>query len=301
MSQIFNLRLATETLAVDAQRLGVTPAQLQNIKITVNASIIQHPQQFLHLTYHIQLPSVQSTAHLAAQLNWPTWNPLQVSFTDYLWEQTCLECFIVGGAADLEAESYIEINASPSGRYALYRFNGYRNPSSLPPVALLQADKKTRARIDWHQETTATQPIQLPTPFLANHLITNAHDLVTHSFVPSYRYQRRFSVDIAQLLPILSGHVSHKAVSQRTNGLFSDYIDDGLDHNSLNDNKLNANKKDMNSIFIKKLHPCVILRFGDTHLYFAPTHASPPDFHQRAYWSRFDYSQSIIKEIQLIL
>jgi hypothetical protein len=38
---------------------------------------------------------------------------------------------------------------------------------------------------------------------------------------------------------------------------------------------------------IEHIHPCVILRLGKTTLYFAPSHASPPDFHNRQHWSKF--------------
>jgi hypothetical protein len=48
---------------------------------------------------------------------------------DGLWEHTCLECFLARPAA---AAPYAELNASPSGDWALYRFSGYRQ--GLTPV-----------------------------------------------------------------------------------------------------------------------------------------------------------------------
>src|SRR5690606_16421397 len=35
------------------------------------------------------------------------------------------------------------------GRYALYEFESYRNPATLPPTPLLQTDGQTRAFINW--------------------------------------------------------------------------------------------------------------------------------------------------------
>ena len=108
MSQTFHLCLATDTLAADAQTLGVTIEDLQSIQVEVIVTLAQtnqiaqtaqitrsaqQPEWRLQLDYHITLP----LKSLAAQLDWPTWQPTQVGFADYLWEQTCLECFLAGG------------------------------------------------------------------------------------------------------------------------------------------------------------------------------------------------------------
>ncbi len=48
--------------------------------------------------------------------------------TDGLWRMTCFEAFIrAPGAA-----GYVEINLSPSTRWAAYRFSGYREGMSVP-------------------------------------------------------------------------------------------------------------------------------------------------------------------------
>lgn len=239
MSQIFNLRLATETCAIDAQQLGVTPEQLQHIRVDVSATFVQQPEPQLWLTYQIKLPHTS----LAAQLNWPAWEQAQVGFSDYLWEQTCLECFIENTPIDTvsaldnnESTGYIEINASPSGCYALYQFNSYRNPSTLPPTPLLTINGTTRAHIDW---TDSTFP-------------PNSH----YEHDPCF-YERSYGVPLAQL---------------------------------------SNQPSTINSTPIERLHPCVILWFGEEiALYFAPNHASPPDFHQRKYWSPFDYKAALAK------
>lgn len=92
MNQSFNLYVATETIVNDAQQLGVTVDELQRISINVSAQVIRQPSLYLQLTYQLTLPNQL----LAKQLNWSMWQQSQVKFDDYLWEETCLECFIAG-------------------------------------------------------------------------------------------------------------------------------------------------------------------------------------------------------------
>ncbi|CAN6961448.1 RES domain-containing protein [Psychrobacter okhotskensis] len=243
MSQTFNLCIATETLANDAQRLGVSTDTLRDIQVVVHATIVQQPSLQLQLTYQIVLP----TQSLADRLYWPTWKEAHVGFTDYLWEESCLECFIAGNTLNQDGidsvdddskTAYIEINASPDGRYALYRFESYRNPATLPPFPLLVANKHTRAKINWIDPANSQIPSVEVKP---SHKSSTAHTL--------YSDKRTFSVPI------------HKIFSQ---------------------------KFALSNLFIEHIHPCVILWFGETALYFASSHASPPDFHNRRYWSRFN-------------
>ncbi|WP_372843853.1 hypothetical protein [Psychrobacter sp.] len=238
MSQIFDLYVATETLVADAQQLGVTVEALQDISVQVSVTLVAQPEAYLQLTYDVTLP----TASLAAQLTWPTWRADKVGFKDYLWQQTCLECFIAGSLVksrlndsdDLfstnQKTAYIEINASPNGQYALYKFNSYRSPATLPPTPLLQADRQTRAFIDWHRPSKRQTASQTSAPKL-------------------FQYQRCFQVPLSQCYDDAC-HYGYQPI-------------------------------------IDYLHPCVILSFGTTLLYFAPKHASPPDFHNRQYWTPF--------------
>ncbi|MGP9491737.1 hypothetical protein [Psychrobacter sp. AOP7-B1-24] len=150
MSQTFHLCLATDTIAVDAKQLNSTIDELKNIRIVVGLTVIHQPVMCLQFNYQISLP----TPSLISQLNWPTWKVEQVGFADYLWEETCLECFIAGdlinnNRIDKHTSPYIEINASPDGRYALYQFKSYRKPVILPPTPLMLTDNQTRASIDW--------------------------------------------------------------------------------------------------------------------------------------------------------
>ena len=316
MSQTFHLCLATDTLAADAQTLGVTIEDLQSIQVEVIVTLAQtnqiaqtanitqsaqQPEWQLQLDYHITLPRKS----LAAQLDWPTWQPTQVGFADYLWEQTCLECFLAGGlitdrlinnsvsindvneigidGADANKTSaYIEVNASPDGRYALYEFTSYRNPATLPPTPLLQTDGQTRAFINWtgshcHLSNSAGSN-GIANNDIANNGTANAEqnslsaqiEPAIDSLPPnnitanSYVYQRSFTVPLSQLS-------NAKAV--------------------------------INDTGIEYIHPCVILSFattfgtrlGTTALYFAPKHASPPDFHNLQYWSIFDKQAALAR------
>ena len=268
MSQIFNLCLATDTLAADAEQLGVTIADLQGIEVEVvatlvNRAVIAQPTEWqLQLDYCITLP----LKSLSAQLYWPNWQAELVGFADYLWEQTCLECFLAGELINstvtidkdnIQTNPYMEINASPDGRYALYQFADYRKPATLPPAPLLQRNGQTRASIDWTAtpfsvsnaaDNAALQSGSMPTPSFNDPLAAGAK---------TYHFERSFYLSLNQLSQV-----------QTTN----------------------------DEIGIEYIHPCVILSFdtkfgtrlSKTALYFAPNHAAPPDFHDMQYWPVFD-------------
>lgn len=234
MNQFFKLCIAAETIAIDAEQLGVTVEDLQHICINVSAQIIRQPALYLQLTYQVTLPSQV----LADQLNWPMWQQAQVRFDDYLWEETCLECFIAGRLIDdHKTAPYIEINANPDGRYALYQFEGYRNPATLPPIPLHTAEGQ-RASIAW------TDNIKPALSYVENPLPNDS----SVANKPHY-YERSFGVPMTQLL-------SQQYVIANT--------------------------------VIERIHPCVILWFGEIALYFASSHSSPPDFHNRNHWLRFE-------------
>jgi hypothetical protein len=52
--------------------------------------------------------------------------------TDELWKHTCFEAFIAAGDP---AHGYIELNLSPSTRWAAYRFTGHREGMANAPIA----------------------------------------------------------------------------------------------------------------------------------------------------------------------
>ncbi len=219
MTQTFALNLATDTLDTDANKIGVTVNALKQIEVCASIAITQNPEPSLLLKFDIKLNSDT----LADQLDWPVWQQRDVSFEHYLWERTCLECFIQNTALDQNnSTSYIEINVSPSGHYAFYQFEGYRNPSTLPPIPLIKKGGEKYATIMWC-DTSDTSDTQ--------------------------RYQRRFAIPLTQM----PQHVF-----------------------------------DNQSVIFKRLNLCVILYFGDTALYFAKAHPTPPDFHNQQYWLDFD-------------
>ena len=290
MSQTFNLCLSTDTLAADAQQLGVTIEDLHNIQVEVVATLAQiyqtaqQPEWQLQLDYRVTLP----LKSLAAQLDWPIWEPAQVGFVDYLWEQTCLECFLAGTLIDSTASinntnemgidsidgnktsPYIEINANPDGRYALYQFKSYRNPATLPPTPLLQADGQTRAFINWTASHCVASNVIASngTANLKQNPLSETIKPFSDSLTPkitttkTYLYERSFSILLSQI------HNKEDVINDTDTGI--DYI-----------------------------HPCVILSFsttfGTTALYFAPKHASPPDFHNLHYWSVLDKQAALAK------
>ncbi len=191
MNQSFNLCVATETIISDAQQLGVTVNELQRICINVSAQVIQQPSLHLRLTYQLTLPNQL----LAKQLNWSVWQQAQVKFDDYLWEETCLECFIAGRLINDEnltnaqkATPYIEINANPDGRYALYQFESYRNPATLPPTPLHAADGQARASINWINNVKPTLRY-VENPLFNDPSVANK----------PHHYERSFGVSMTQL------------------------------------------------------------------------------------------------------
>ena len=58
-------------------------------------------------------------------------SPTTPARADELWQHTCFEVFIRGSAG----EAYCELNFSPSTRWAVYRFDGYRSGMASPPVS----------------------------------------------------------------------------------------------------------------------------------------------------------------------
>jgi hypothetical protein len=70
------------------------------------------------------------------RVRWP--EPAERVHTDGLWGATCFEAFVSTG------QGYLELNLSPSGAWAAYRFDGYREgmrplPTPAPSAVLRQA------------------------------------------------------------------------------------------------------------------------------------------------------------------
>lgn len=72
------------------------------------------------------LPDIDLSKKLGQNyLNYRPKNTL--SRQDFLWQKTCFECFIA-----IDKQAYLEINANPH-QYAVYKFDDYRTPNTLPP------------------------------------------------------------------------------------------------------------------------------------------------------------------------
>ena len=79
---------------------------------------------------------------------------------DGLWQHTCFELFL----APLEGAAYWELNLSPSGDWAVYRFDGYRSGQTSPcleppPFELTRRPTGLRLELRWPLPTElATVP-----------------------------------------------------------------------------------------------------------------------------------------------
>lgn len=204
-------------------------AEQFNAHRRAKASVDAAPRLYLsYFIHHSESENTADSSNLAAAVGWLDWQQQQVAFCDYLWEQSCLECFIGGPTTD-----YVEINANPAGAFALYHFSDYRQPDTMPPPPLYNHSPcngnskpvayQQRASIDWQSD-------------MLQNLVDDAS-----AYPLASALSRHFSLQLAQLpAPLLP---------------------------------------------LSQLHPCVILMLGDIPLYFAPKHAHPPDFHNRAYWT----------------
>lgn len=146
---------AASNLWVAAQPNICLPKILVDAQITTDY-IKNTAQHTLILKYIIILsaePKSSKTYHTTANGNnspsdcikpWFTWLPLasqleQVKPADFLWQSTCLECFLAGTTSDKpmsESQQYIEINIATNGQHAIYHFDDYRSPASMPPRKL---------------------------------------------------------------------------------------------------------------------------------------------------------------------
>jgi hypothetical protein len=66
--------------------------------------------------------------------------PATPARSDGLWRHTCFEAFLAGG----DGPGYVELNFSPSGEWAAYRFDGYR--AGMAPLALAASPAARWAR-----------------------------------------------------------------------------------------------------------------------------------------------------------
>lgn len=142
MQQNFVLKIAKESLSGLKSNTLIT--HIKNIKITANLEIVNH---LLKVSFDILIPT-----KLQPDVIWHTLDDNSFQQKDFLWEDTCLECFI----GDSTHTEYIEINASPKGYFSIYHFDDYRTPKSMPPRALA-INSTENAIISWQKQTDTYQ------------------------------------------------------------------------------------------------------------------------------------------------
>ena len=161
---------------------------------TIKGSVSSR-QNCLEVTF--TLTNIPTTLEVAA------FDGANTRHSDYLWEQNCLEIFV----GDTNTH-YYEVNASVDGRFAVYEFDSYRHPASLPP------QKSTDITFQWHKVQIGSE--------------------LVYQFSLAFLATSKFKVQE-----------------------------------------------------ITRINPCAIL-YADHHpIFYAIHHATPPDFHHKAYWVKF--------------
>jgi hypothetical protein len=87
--------------------------------------------------------------------------------TDGLWRQTCFEAFIAAPAtparlAAPDASPYVEFNFAPSGAWAIYRFDGYRDGMRPEPAPVEPSLRVSRSPGCLALEVALAWPMPLP-------------------------------------------------------------------------------------------------------------------------------------------
>lgn len=158
--QSFSLTIADESFAHIS-------TNFQNLCKIINIDTrAELKAQQLILDFQVHIPT-----ELQSVISWQDFDTAMVKHSNYLWQATCLECFI--GKKD--ADTYVEINASPNGAFSVYHFDKYRMPDSMPPRPLKLTDNShtitNPAKIEWvnlHQ--TDDSVLQRTISFSVNHL-----------------------------------------------------------------------------------------------------------------------------------
>lgn len=180
--------------------LTPTPANADCPLIQANTTLQSH-----RLTLNFQI-------HHKSPYDWAVFDDKNIKHTDFLWEQDCFECFV-----QIDNKAYFEINASPTGAFALYHFDDYRTPNTMPPRATKELS------FEW-------QNIQLNQP---THFLGSGNTPENATFFQS---EFCYLVNLPNLLTVY------------------------------------------------KINPTAILYQNGEPIYYASKHASPPDFHNKAYW-----------------
>lgn len=181
--------------------LTATTDRQSNQRPNIVASSMAQPSHSHVLHNHLSNRPLASNhqpidmAQLEAAIGWHPWQEDQVKFSNYLWEQTCLECFVTGNGAE-----YVELNAAPAGAFALYHFDDYRQPATLPPRPLVAASRSIatangstfQSMVQWHPQASS-----------APHFGYLPHATIEQDYKGAY-LSRHLSIDLTQLPPSLS-------------------------------------------------------------------------------------------------
>jgi hypothetical protein len=112
--------------------LTLHPSEICDAVRTLRASVTRDPDGLLTLTYTLEGDP--------SGIRIPAAGPARRA--DGLWQHTCFEAFVApeGGS------SYLELNFSPSGEWALYRFTSYREgPAAheeIPPAVTFTSSEQ---------------------------------------------------------------------------------------------------------------------------------------------------------------
>lgn len=134
------------------QPFAAAPAAVRGIRVGVSRPA---PAQLL-LDYEL-------TGELAQlRIPGPAADPSDQAPTAQLWRHTCLELFV----GQVSAGPYLEFNFAPSGRWAAYRFSGYR--ADMAPLTAIRPPRlEIRTRAD---QLLLSADVELPAPFGAAEL-----------------------------------------------------------------------------------------------------------------------------------
>lgn len=124
---------------------------------------------------------------------------------DELWKHTCVEAFF----STAGCRHYYEFNGSPSGDWALYRFDAYREgmskPAITPAPVLRRLDRRpSMLEIEWHIPRFSEEPIDCAaiTAILQNNAGETTYWALAHvGEKPDYHLRESFVYAIVPPLP----------------------------------------------------------------------------------------------------
>ena len=99
------------------------PAQPPAIAMQIKAGVVLQSDDALVISFQCCYPHASSDTQILLPA------PTEPIACDNLWQHTCCEAFVSapdGDGSDNDGDGYLEFNFSPSGCWAVYRFDAYR-------------------------------------------------------------------------------------------------------------------------------------------------------------------------------